>query len=60
MNAQLRLPCVTEARSVPILLVHSAVFATMGTLIMANDAQVRKLGRTMPLDNIEYELFIFF
>ena len=59
MSAPLRLPRVTWTRSAPIPLAHTAVLATLGTLVTGTDAQVRKVGRKMSLGNIEYELRTF-
>ena len=60
MSAPLRLPRVTCTRNAPILLAHTAVLATLGTLVTETDAQVPKLGRKMSLGNREYELRAFF
>ena len=59
MSAPLRLPRVTWTSNAPILLAHTAVLATLGTLVTGTDAQVRELGRAMSLGNIEYELRTF-
>ena len=45
MSAPLRLPRVIWTRNAPILLAHTAVLATLGTLVTGTDAQVRKLGQ---------------
>ena len=47
MNAPLRLPFVTWMRNATILLAHTAVLATLGTLVTGKHALVRKLGRAM-------------
>ena len=59
MSAPLRLLRVTRTRNAAILLAHTAVLATLGTLVTGTDAQVRKLGRAMSLGNREYELRAF-
>ena len=60
MNARPPLPYVTEARNVTILLVHTAVFAILGTLMTAKDAQVRKNSRQMLLGSIVLDLLFLF
>ena len=55
-----RLPSVTWGCIAPILLVHIAALATLGTLIMGKHAHFRKLGRAMSLGNVEYEQLISF
>ena len=45
MSAPLPLPPVTFTRNAPILLAHTAVLATLGTLVTGKHAQVRKTGR---------------
>ena len=51
MSAPLRLPRVTCTRNAPILLAHTAVLATQGTLVTGTDAQVRKPGRMISCDS---------
>ena len=51
MYAPLYLPPVTFTRNAPILLAHTAVLATLGTLVTGKHAQVRKLDRIMLLGN---------
>ena len=60
MNARPPLRYVTEARNATILLVHTAVFAILGTLITGKDAQVRKKGRQMLLESIAHDLLFLF
>ena len=60
MNARPPLPYVTEARNATILLVHTAVFAILGTLMTAKDAQVRKNSRQMLLGSIALDLLFLF
>ena len=45
MSAPLPLPPVTFTRYAPIPLAHTAVLATLGTLVAGKHAQVRKTGR---------------
>ena len=60
MNARPPLQYVTEARNATILLVHTAAFAILGTLMTAKDAQVRKNSRQMLLGSIAHDqLFLF-
>ena len=59
MSAPLHLPRVTCTRNAAMLLAHTTVLATLGTLVTGTDAQVRELGRKMSLGNIEYELRTF-
>ena len=60
MNARPPLRYVTEARNATILLVHTAVFAILGTLMTAKDAQVRKNSRQMLLGSIAHDLLFLF
>ena len=45
---------INECTASSILLVHTTVFAILGTLITRKDAQVRKVGREMSLGSIEH------
>ena len=59
MNAPLRLPPFTWTRNAQILLAHTALFATLGTLLTGKHSQVRKL-RIMSKESTEYRFTVSF
>ena len=59
MNAPLRLPPFTWTRNAQILLAHTALFATLGTLVTGKHSQVRKL-RIMRKESTEYRFTFSF
>ena len=59
MNALLRLPPFTWTRNAQILLAHTALFATLGTLVTRKHSQVRKL-RIMRKESTQYRFTFSF
>ena len=51
MSAPLCLPRVTRSLNAAILLAHTAVLVTLGTLVTGTDAQVRKPGKMISCDS---------